>query len=271
VTDVETQTGRALVDSKSNEVVVRDASIRQLLPFEPMTYAEAVTVALQERAEAATTHSRVRQRATVAATSVVGATLLNASLSTRPGSWQFYALTSGVAATWAGGAVAAGGLSDATEARPPAGEPAVVTPVLVGVGAFAVFYACAHVARRVPVLADALRSVLTYARDGRSGPVLLTTLANGAAEEVFFRGALFKSLGGRHPVALSTAAYTGVTTLTRNPALVLAAAVMGTVFGKQREASGSVQAPMITHLTWSALMLRYVPPLFGPSRHRARP
>ena len=49
---------------------------------------------------------------------------------------------------------------------------------------------------------------------------------------------------------------------TRNPALVLAATVMGTLFGAQRRASGGVQAPVLTHLTWSVLMLRYLPPLF---------
>ena len=45
-------------------------------------------------------------------------------------------------------------------------------------------------------------------------------------------------------------------------ALVLAAVVMGTLFGAQRRASGGIQAPVLTHLTWSVLMLRYLPPLF---------
>jgi len=50
VTDVDTQTARALVDSMSNEVVVRDDSIRALVPFDPMGYDEAVRQALAERA-----------------------------------------------------------------------------------------------------------------------------------------------------------------------------------------------------------------------------
>ncbi len=37
---------------------------------------------------------------------------------------------------------------------------------------------------------------------------------------------------------------------------------MGTLFGLQRRASNGLQAPVITHLTWSALMVRYLPPLF---------
>ena len=48
VTDVDTQTGRSLVDSMANEVVVRDDSIRALVPFEPLGYDEAVRQALRE-------------------------------------------------------------------------------------------------------------------------------------------------------------------------------------------------------------------------------
>jgi hypothetical protein len=50
VTSVDVQTGRSLIDSMSNEVVVRDASIRDLVPFEPMDYDAAVLAALGERA-----------------------------------------------------------------------------------------------------------------------------------------------------------------------------------------------------------------------------
>jgi uncharacterized protein YbjT (DUF2867 family) len=50
VTDVDTQTGRSLIDSMSNEVVVRDDSITRVVPFEPMGYDEAVRVALAEHA-----------------------------------------------------------------------------------------------------------------------------------------------------------------------------------------------------------------------------
>lgn len=49
VTDVDTQTGRSLVDSMSNEVVVRDDRIKQIVPLEPMGYDDAVRAALAER------------------------------------------------------------------------------------------------------------------------------------------------------------------------------------------------------------------------------
>ena len=52
VTDVDTATSRALVDSMTNEVIVRDQSIRDLVPFDPMPYDDAVRKALGERREA---------------------------------------------------------------------------------------------------------------------------------------------------------------------------------------------------------------------------
>ena len=50
VTNVDAPTGRSLIDSMSNEVVVRDKRIRELVDFEPMSYDEAVLAALGERA-----------------------------------------------------------------------------------------------------------------------------------------------------------------------------------------------------------------------------
>ena len=50
VTDVDRQTARNLIDSMTNEVVVRDDSIQTLVPFKPTTYDDAVLTALAERA-----------------------------------------------------------------------------------------------------------------------------------------------------------------------------------------------------------------------------
>lgn len=52
VTDVDVRTGRSLVDSMANEVVVRDDSIRSLVPFTPADFDSAVLTALGERARA---------------------------------------------------------------------------------------------------------------------------------------------------------------------------------------------------------------------------
>lgn len=203
-----------------------------------------------------------RRRKVVAGTSVAGAALLGASLSTKPGSKKFYASTGVVAGVWALGGLASGPLHlgwiqtrDERLRRP------ILTPLATGVGAFGAFYAAALVARRIPVLDEAISRVLVFADEGDDRLVLLTTLANGLGEEIFFRGALYAAIPS-HPVAASTAVYALSTTTTRNPALVLAATVMGALFGLQRRASGGLQAPTITHLTWSALMLRFLPPLF---------
>ncbi|MGR7026545.1 NAD(P)H-binding protein [Geodermatophilus sp. URMC 62] len=50
VTDVDVATGRSLIDSMANEVVVTDDSIRSVVPFEPMDYDRMVLEALVERA-----------------------------------------------------------------------------------------------------------------------------------------------------------------------------------------------------------------------------
>jgi len=227
----------------------------------------------RETAEAAR-----RRRRMVAGTSLAGAGLLGLSLSTRPDSRAFYGLTLGTAATWTVGSLASGRLH---RGQMPPGHrlrrPTVV-PVLTGVGAFGLFYGCALVCKRIPVLDRAIGSVLRYAEHGSGPLVLAITLANGAAEEVFFRGALYsaidsgaidsRAIGGRRPVLTSTAVYMLATGATRNPALVLASAVMGTLFGLQRRASGGIQAPILTHLTWSTLMLRYLPPLFRTAVER---
>jgi uncharacterized protein YbjT (DUF2867 family) len=52
VTDVDTGTGRSLVDSMANEVVVRDTAITEVVPFEPVGYDEAVRAALREHEQA---------------------------------------------------------------------------------------------------------------------------------------------------------------------------------------------------------------------------
>ena len=48
VTDVDTTTGRNLIDSMGTEVVVTDHTIRDIVPFEPLPYAEAVRRALED-------------------------------------------------------------------------------------------------------------------------------------------------------------------------------------------------------------------------------
>ena len=215
-----------------------------------------------------------RRRRVTAGVSVAGAGLLGVSLSQKPNSPSFYGLTLGVAATWVAGGLASGPLHlgwmrtpRSTLRRP------LLTPVLGGAGAFGAFYAAALVAKHIPPLDAAVTRVLRYAQQGNPGMVTVTTLANGVAEEVFFRGALYAAVGVDHPVLKSSAVYTLATVATRNPALVLASVPMGLLFALQRRLTGGIQAPALTHLTWSVLMLRYLPPLFAdrPSIDVPRP
>ena len=67
---------------------------------------------------------------------------------------------------------------------------------------------------------------------------------------------------GPHPLRTTTLAYAASTAATGNPALVLAGLITSVAFGWQRDATGGVLAPAVTHVTWSVLMLRYLPPLF---------
>ncbi|MDQ2756266.1 MAG: CPBP family intramembrane metalloprotease [Actinomycetota bacterium] len=204
-----------------------------------------------------------RRKRVVTVVGLTGAGLLGLSLSTKPGSGRFYLLTSAVAATWTVGAFASGPLHvGRIRGRDDITRVPIVTPVATGVAAFGTFYGLAMVARQIPFLESAIGNILRFADEGDLPLVILTTCANGIGEELFFRGALFATVRDEHPVVTSTALYTAATLATRNPALVAAAAFMGALFGVQRRASGGVQAPALTHLTWSVLMLRYLPPLF---------
>ena len=205
--------------------------------------------------------SAVRRRKLVVGVTAAGASLLGVSLSSTPGTPKFYVMTLSTAATWVVGGLVSGPLHRGwSNTVVPHRE--VVAPVLLGAGAFGVFYGCALTARRIPPLNRAISRVLRYAYQGEPRSVAATALVTGAAEEIFFRGAVYAAAGNGHPVAVSTAVYALATTATRNPALVLAAGVMGTLFGLQRRTTGGLQAPILTHLTWSALMLRFLPPLF---------
>jgi membrane protease YdiL (CAAX protease family) len=215
---------------------------------------------------------RLHRRRVVSATGISGAGLLAASLSARAGSRQFYLLTAGLAATWTGGALAAGPL-------PWYGAPGrgngpyyrAVMPVLTGAGAFGLFYGAARLIRPIPVLDRAVTSVLRYAEDGSAPLVLLTATETAVAEELFFRGALWSLAERAHPLATTTLAYTATTAVTRNPALTIAGAATSVLFGLHRRASGGILAPALAHLTWSLLMLTCLPRRSGRSRKNDLP
>jgi uncharacterized protein len=207
-----------------------------------------------------TAADRARRRRVIAATGLGGAGLLGISLATDADTPRFYALTLSLAGTWAAGALAAGpvepgqarGLRDALRRQ-------VAGPVLTGAATFGLCYGVARLARYLPPLERAIGSVLRHADLGSARLVPLTAGINAVAEELFFRGALWSLVEESSPVAKTTLAYAATVTTTRNPALVLAGAATSVIFGLQRRASGGFLAPALAHVTWSMLMLRYLP------------
>jgi membrane protease YdiL (CAAX protease family) len=176
---------------------------------------------------------------------------------------RFYLLTTSLAGTWAGGALGAGPIpwrGDCRRNGPlSAARALIVVPVVTGAVTFAVFYVTARAARRHRTLRRAVASVLRYAETGSTPLIILIASGSGVAEELFFRGALWT---GPNPLRTTTLAYAASTAATGNPALVLAGLITSVIFGWQRAATGGVLAPAVTHVTWSVLMLRYLPPLF---------
>jgi uncharacterized protein len=206
---------------------------------------------------------RSGRRAWVGAAGLGAAALLRASFTARAGSRRFYLLTASLAGTWACGALGAGPIEwrgDGWRAScAGAAGSLIVVPAAAGAATFAVFYGAARVARRHHALRRAITSVLRYADAGPGPLVVLIASGSAVAEELFFRGALWS---GPRPLRTTTVAYVASTAATGNPALVLAGLVTSVVFGWQRAATGGVVAPAVTHVAWSMLMLRYLPPLF---------
>ena len=195
----------------------------------------------------------------MAGTLVAGTAFLAATLAAPPGSGPFYGLGLLSALCWITGGLWSGPIPARRSEGGPAPRREVAAAVGVGAVAFAVFSGAAVVADRVPALSDAVQDVLSRAESGPVWPVLGVALVNGVGEEIFFRGALPAAIAADHRALWSTAVYGLVTVATLNPALVAAALVMGTVFSVEREATGGVAAPIVTHLTWSTLMLLFLP------------
>lgn len=203
-----------------------------------------------------------RRRVVVAVALLLGAVLLGLSLRVQPGDPSFYALTGALAATWLVGGFLSGPLHLGRIRFGQALRRPVLTPIALGLAAAAVFVVGGLVVREIPPLRDRVSAVLDHADGQVLWPVLLITVVNGVAEEVFFRGALFAAVGRRYPVLISTVTYAVATLATGNPMLAFAALLLGALLGLERRASGGVLAPTLTHVTWSTAMLLCLPPLF---------
>lgn len=209
------------------------------------------------------TPAMLRRRQLVSAAVVVlGGIVLGLSLRIEPGSSWFYPATFGLAAVWTAGAFASGPLYLGRIARHDVHVRPIVTPILLGLALAGVFVAGALVVRQIDPLARQVSSVLDFAEQGSIPILVVITVVNGIAEELFFRGAAYAAIT-RHPVLWTTVAYTLATLATGNVMLTFAAVLLGLVVGLQRRASGGILAPILTHCAWSVTMLLALPVVFS--------
>ncbi|WP_090517830.1 CPBP family intramembrane glutamic endopeptidase [Mycolicibacterium neworleansense] len=199
----------------------------------------------------------LRRPVVVAVTLLAGAALLAVSLGTEPGESSFYWLTLALAAVWSVGAVVSGPLFLGSAYRP------VLLGSAVGLGLGLGFVLGGLVARLIPGIREYVSAVLEFANHGSLAVVVLITLINGLAEELFFRGALYTALGNRHPATISTVIYVAAVMASGNPMLGFAAILLGAVCAYERRMTGGVLAPMLTHFFWGLIMVLALPPIFG--------
>jgi membrane protease YdiL (CAAX protease family) len=206
-----------------------------------------------------------RRRFVTGVTLVVGVCVLTWALRISPGDPTFYTATLLLAGVWLVGALASGPLYPG-RARTRSGRRdgrAIVQSMALATLLIVVFLAGAVVVSRVPWLSDSAEELLDHARFGALPAVALITALNGVAEELYFRGALFAAVGGRHAVAFTTVVYTLTTVPAGIPLLVVAAAILGTTTALQRRVTGGVLGPVVTHVVWSLGMLLLLPYALG--------
>lgn len=196
-----------------------------------------------------------RRRTIVSAiTLVVGTTLLGISLQSPAGGTKFYVSAAVLAVVWLLGGILAGPqvLGGRTSRQ-------IALPILLGVAAFAVFALGAVIVSGIGPLHHAVLDVVDRADTGSRALIVAITLVNGVAEEVFFRGAFYRLFSARTAAFWTTVCYVLVTAAAANVMLVLAGAVMGTIWALERRATGGILASSLTHITWSVLVIFLLP------------
>jgi hypothetical protein len=186
----------------------------------------------------------------------VGTAILAGTLAAPSGSRLFFGLGLLAALVWVAGARLSGPI--AVRGRGVAGFTDIGLPVVLGGLLFGAFVGAKLIANQIPVLSGSVARVLARADTGPRTLILVVALVNGVGEELFFRGAV-PSAFKTHPTVWAIAVYCGVTIATLNLALVAAALIMGTVFSLERRATGGVLAPILTHLSWSTLVIFALP------------
>ena len=198
-----------------------------------------------------------KRRVLIVATVVVGSALIGATLRLPRGSTGLYIAGFALAAVWIVSSLLYGPVQWRSPTLTLQAE--LAAGVVLGVLTFGLFLGGSQIGKQITVLAGPIHSVLGKADAGSLAAVLTVALVNGLAEEMFFRGALIDAIGPHHALVLSVILYVGVTAVSGNAALTLAAIIMGAVFVIERHITGALLAPIVTHLVWSTLIILLLP------------
>jgi uncharacterized protein len=205
-----------------------------------------------------------RRRIIVAIVLVLGAAALGMALRRHPGEPAFYWWSLTLSGVLALGAFASGPLHLGGACWRGRNQRPVVSGTVIGLLLGGVFILGGLVVREIPVVADYVTRLLRYTDQGSWRLTMAIALLAAVGEELFYRGSLYTALGRHHPLLISTALYVIATLASsRNPMLAFAAIVLGTVCALERRATGGVLAPILTHFTWTLVVLLGLPPLFG--------
>ena len=281
ITNVDLTTARALVDSMTNEVVVHDDRIGALLGLAPMSFAAAATRALAARTArgrrtgpscAGLTWSSpppVPLGSKPLPSSGADAGRRRSLSSWAPPCWRpRCASRQGRAGSrrWVSSWPPPGSSGRGCRGRSPSARrhrrrraPSPPSPLPSAPPPSPCSLPPAWSATTCPLCRAPSTTCWPPPTPGQLPLILLIALVNGVAEELFFRGALHAALEPRRPALISTIIYVTVTAATGNIALIAAAAVMGTLFSLERLRTRSVLAPILTHVSWSTLMILALP------------
>lgn len=205
----------------------------------------------------------------------VAAVMLGFASHSAPGSATFYLLTFAVAvlyfAVWAlcrrrfGWAPivtkSVHGSSTRSATRTVSGD--ALLGAITGVSLLVLFCLGALMVRFVPPLTAPVEELLSHARGGLLWLTALSTLVNGIAEELFFRGVSPASAPGTPwaRIAFSVVLYTAVTLALGVALLAFAAVVLGVSAHLLTRKTNGLIAAMVLHTVWSQGMLLLLPAL----------
>lgn len=130
------------------------------------------------------------------------------------------------------------------------GKRRVVGPVLTGLLLVVTFWVLGGLTSWIGPVENGADAMERHAR-ALSGLGILALALAGAAEELFYRGALFERV--RLPVPTTALAHMVTTLPAGNVALTLSAGLLGVVLGTTRRTSGGWWAPAVSHVVWSVV------------------